>query len=215
MERAWSTGIFKQAIEGPVELGFTNLAGDEQSDLRLHGGPDKAVCAYSAEQYAYWQTQLSREMTHGAFGENFTLGGITEADVCIGDVFGIGDSEQAALVQISQPRQPCWKLARRWRIKTLAAQVQHTGRTGWYFRVLQPGSVAAGTTLRLIRRPHPDWSVARANQIMHVDKHDLELTAVLAALPALSANWKANLTSRLSRKSSSNSTARLIGPNED
>lgn len=171
MDRPWTTGFYKQPVFGPVRLESTNLEGDGQADLVHHGGPDKAVLAYSADHYAYWrQTLNDPKLPWGAFGENFTVQGLTEADVCIGDSWKIGDE---VTLQVSQPRQPCWKLARRWKIKTLAWQVQQTGRTGWYLRVVTEGIVAADMPLTLVERRQSQWTVERANRVMHIDNDDL------------------------------------------
>ncbi|HWH70544.1 MAG TPA: MOSC domain-containing protein, partial [Candidatus Sulfotelmatobacter sp.] len=110
-DRSWTTGFFKASVTGPVYVGKTNLEGDGQADLKNHGGVDKAICAYSKDHWAYWETEFSLHLANGAFGENFTIEGATERDVCIGDIYRCG----GALLQVSQPRQPCWKLARRWR----------------------------------------------------------------------------------------------------
>ncbi len=152
MDQIWTTGFFKAPLSGLVWLGLSNLAGDGQADLENHGGLEKAVNVYPIEHYSYWTRALDLpELPPGAFGENFTTVDLLESTVCIGDVFKIGES----LVQVSQPRQPCWKLARRWRVKDLAVQVQKTGRTGWYLRVLREGRVQAGANLILIERPCP------------------------------------------------------------
>ena len=165
--KPWRTGFFKKAVTEPVWLGATNLAGDGQADLAHHGGPHKAVCVYPACHYPYWRQTLGMpDLCGGDFGENFTVEDLAESQVCIGDTWAIGD----ATVQVSQPRQPCWKLARRWDAKDLAVQVQQTGRTGWYFRVLVEGLVQAGMSLSLIERPHPRWTIATANQLMHHEK---------------------------------------------
>jgi len=109
MERPWRSGIFKEEVDEPVWLGRTNLVGDGQADLKHHGGPEKAVHVYAAAHYPAWQRELQRaDLTYGAFGENFTVEGQTEETVCIGDTYRVGD----AVVQVSQPRQPCWKPAR-------------------------------------------------------------------------------------------------------
>lgn len=211
MDRTWTTGFFKEAVAGSVRLRATNLDGDGQADLRHHGGPDKAVLAYSAEHYAQWRQTLNvPTLPFGAFGENFTLRSLTEADVCIGDSWQVGDE---VVVQVSQPRQPCWKLARRWRTQSLAQQVQETGRTGWYFRVLQEGRVQAGMELVLLKRPHPTWTVARANRVMHTDKSDIPSALAMAAIPLLSDNWRATLTRR-ANKIEAGPQKRLIGENE-
>jgi MOSC domain-containing protein YiiM len=185
------------------------LEGDGQADLTNHGGPEKAINAYPLEHYVYWQETLGlRDLAHGAFGENFTLTGVLEADVCIGDVFDIGD----ARIQISQPRQPCWKLARRWRVKDFALRVQDTGRTGWYFRVLKEGLVGAGTKLVLIDRPYPQWTVSLANDVMHHRLFDMEAARSLMNCHLLSTRWKESLAKRLATGTASSNTTRLYGP---
>ena len=211
MDRPWFTGFFKEPIDRSVWLGKTNLDGDGQADLRHHGGSEKAVLAYATEHYRQWQRQLMLpELGYGAFGENFTIVGQTESSVCIGDTYEIGD----AVVQVSQPRQPCWKLSRRWRIKDLALQVQKNGRTGWYFRVLQEGYVAPNQVVTLVDRPYPQWTIARANEIMHQQLKDRELAASLAICPLLAPNWQHTLANRANRGINPDSKPRLIGENE-
>lgn len=194
-DKPWTTSFYKQAVTHPLWLGYEGLRGDQQADRRYHGGADKAVCVYPLEHYADWRASLGLpEMSPGAFGENFTTTGLVEAGVCIGDVFAVGRGD--ALVQISQPRQPCWKLARRWRVKDLTAQVERTGRTGFYFRVLQHGEVGAGDAFTLLERPFPQWTVGLANELMHHRRDDHAAAQALASCPALSASWKDSLWSR-------------------
>ncbi len=193
MDRPWLTGFFKEPVEGPIWLGQTNLAGDGQADLKNHGGPDKAVLAYAADHYPAWRAELDRsDLPYGAFGENFTIAGLVEETVCIGDVYAVGE----ARVQVSQPRQPCWKIARRWRIKDLTARVQATGRTGWYFRVLAEGYVQPGLPVTLLERPFPQWTVTRAGEIMRDRRDNPVAAAELAACPLLSTNWRESLSPR-------------------
>ena len=190
-DQAWTTGIFKTPVDGPVRLARLGFEGDGQADLTVHGGPDKAVCVYSADHYPGWRRALGMDrFTFGAFGENLTIEGLDEAQVCIGDVWSLGN----ALVEISQPRQPCWKLAQKWRRRTLTDEVASSGRTGWYFRVLREGTVTAGDILFLVDRPHPEWSVAAANHVMHRREGD---AAALASLKSLSASWRHTLERRL------------------
>ncbi len=211
MDKPWTTGFFKEKVAGRIRLGKTNLDGDGQADLQHHGGLEKAVNVYPSEHYSYWREELKkREMLFGAFGENFTTAGLLEQTACIGDVFSIGE----AVVQISQPRQPCWKLARRWRIKDLAAKVQKTGLTGWYFRVLQEGCVEENLIFRLLERPHPVWTVSLANTIMHRRKHDIEAARLLASCPALSQNWRESLSKRATAGKTTDTSQRLVGDNE-
>ncbi len=188
--RPWSSGVWKEPVTGPVWLGSTNLAGDGQADLKNHGGPDKAVLAYAAAHYDAWRAELNRpDLPYGAFAENFTIAGLDEETVCIGDTYVIGETR----VQVSQPRQPCWKISRRWQIEDLAAQVEATGRTGWYFRVLVEGYVEPGLTVILLDRPFPQWTVARAMAIMRHRREERGAAAELATCPLLSANWRKTL----------------------
>ena len=186
MDRPWATGFFKEPIPGPVRVTQRNVVGDGQADLVNHGGIDKAVLIYSAEHYPYWCAELGLDqMPFGAFGENLTISGLTEHDVNIGDVWKIGE----VLFEVSQPRQPCWKLARRWRIKDLPARVVETGRSGWYLRVRTEGEITPGLPAELIERPNPDWSIVRANRVMYFHKYDPDERAALARVPGLSTSW--------------------------
>ncbi len=211
MDRPWRSGIFKEPAEGPVFLSETNLAGDEQADKKNHGGPDKAVCVYPLAHLSYWTERLGRDVKPGAFGENFTVADMSEKTVCIGDVYAVGE---AARVEVSQPRSPCWKLARRWNEKKLALWVQQTGFTGWYLRVLQTGHVEAGQPLILQERPHPGWSVARVNDVRYRRERSPERIAELAACEALAAGWRARFRKWTGSEETENEAPRLIGQNE-
>lgn len=207
MDREWTTGFFKEPVAGVRQVRALGIEGDGQADLVNHGGPDKAINVYPSEHDAAWVGELGLTLQAGAFGENFTTTGMTEREVCVGDVFQCGELR----LQVSQPRQPCWKLARRWRIKDLAVQVERTGRTGWYFRVLNGGPVQAGMVLPLVTRPAPQWSIATANEIMHHRKEDTEAALALASCPGLSASWQRSLTRRALGEAEDTS-ARLHGP---
>ncbi len=204
----WTTGFFKNQTTVSLWLGRLNLEGDGQADLENHGGPDKAVNVYPAEHYPYWaQTIGLANLPPGGFGENFSIEGLLESDVCIGDVFEIGES----LVQVSQPRQPCWKLARRWQISDLALRVQETGRTGWYFRVLREGRVQAGTKLILVERHHPNWTVSAANEVMHHRTTDRKAAQMLADCVDLSSRWRDKLKRRALTGVPESTASRLEG----
>jgi MOSC domain-containing protein YiiM len=145
-------------------LRTANLDGDEQADLRVHGGPGKAVCVYSADHYPAWRQELGlASMEPGAFGENFTVSGHTESDVCIGDIYRIHE----AIVVVSQPRTPCWKLARRWNVPDLPRRFLRSGRTGWYLRVAQEGHVQRDAVFELLARPYPKWTIAHVNEVTY------------------------------------------------
>jgi MOSC domain-containing protein YiiM len=208
-DNSWTTGFLKEPISGLIWLGRTNLAGDGQADLENHGGPEKAVNVYPLEHYPYWEQAVGLHgLQPGAFGENFSIQGLLESDVCIGDVFQIGE----AIVQISQPRQPCWKLARRWGIKDLAVVVQKTGRTGWYFRVLREGHIQAGNRLVLVERHHPSWTVSAANEVMHHRTAEQQATQDLADCIYLSPRWRTKLHRRVATGTIEGTSARLEGP---
>lgn len=203
----WTTGFLKRSATGPIRLGRLNFDGDGQADLKHHGGPDKAVCVYPSAHYPLWRSELHLDFVPGGFGENLTVAGLVEDNVCIGDIWETG----SARVQVSQPRQPCWKLSRWWNIEDLAMRVQRTGRTGWYLRVLEEGYLKAGAAITLIDRPHCDWTIAAANELMHRDKKNLAAASVLANLPELSASWRATLTRRCQKKTESSPERRLLG----
>jgi MOSC domain-containing protein YiiM len=189
----WKTGFFKTPIDGPVFVSATNLAGDGQADLKNHGGIDKAVLAYSADHYPSWRKELRiPDMPFGAFGENLSVAGLSEQLVYIGDIFRVG----TVTFEVSQPRQPCWKLGRRWRRHELTGLVVRNGRSGWYLRVLEEGWIEARMSVELIARPNPAWSIARANEILHHRRTDLPLTLALANVPGLAASWVEELRER-------------------
>jgi MOSC domain-containing protein YiiM len=209
MDRAWTTGFFKEPVEGRVPVGATNLEGDGQADLRVHGGPDKAVLLYAAAHYPAWREELGLDLPFGAFGENLTVTGMSEADVCIGDVIDVG----TARLQVAQPRGPCWKIARRWKIRDLSARVQGTGRTGWYARVLREGALQAGDGIVLVDRPNPQWTVTLATELLRPGNGREAEAAALVAVPELAASWRAVIDYRLAHGHLGSDEARLVGPN--
>ena len=208
-DKPWQTGFYKEPQSGPCWLGYEGFRSDEQADRRYHGGPEKAVCVYPAEHYPYWRETLALpELPHGAFGENLTLEGLPESAACIGDRFSLGGAE----VQVSQPRQPCWKLARRWQVKDLAARAEKTGFTGHYFRVLRHGRVQPGDLLELIERPFPEWTIERCNHVMHHAKDDYNAARALAECPLLSSPWKDSLWLRAEKEAAGSSRQRTEQP---
>jgi len=178
-DKDWETGFYKKPLNDEVWLGYEGLKGDGQSDLKNHGGVDKAVCVYPVEHYSHWRDQFNEiNISEGAFGENFSTSGLLESDVCIGDIYSIG----AAIVQVSQPRQPCYKLARRWKIKELANLVQTSGKTGFYFRVIQHGMVQAQQEFKLLERRYESFTISYCNEIMHKDKNNIEAATGFASV---------------------------------
>lgn len=188
-----TTGIYKQPVDEPLTLTRLNFAGDGQADLVHHGGPDKAVCVYPSEHLSVWERLYHCSFAAGAFGENLTISGLTEEHVCIGDVFAVG----TAVVQVSQPRQPCFKLAKRHGIKELPLKMQETGYTGFYFRVLQEGVVTQGDILRLVKRSKTPLSVQYINRIAYIEKSNVEAIQTIIEEPALSKDWREWFSNRL------------------
>jgi MOSC domain-containing protein YiiM len=195
-KKAWESGIFKAAIAGPVWLGQLNLAGDGQQDLSVHGGPFRAVMAYCADYYPTWRDTLGiAHFDYGAFGENFTISELNETLVCLGDIYRVGD----AVIQVTQPRQPCWKLARRWDVKQLTALVHNTSRGGWYHRVLTEGNVEAGQAVTLLERTLPDYPIIRVNALMNEQEESVDVAeayAALATVDALTPSWRERFAER-------------------
>ncbi|MDW3095753.1 MAG: MOSC domain-containing protein [Gammaproteobacteria bacterium] len=198
----WTTAIYKSPVHGQVFLSKYNLEGDKQADLTVHGGLDKAVNVYPIEHYKYWnqrarfpfRKRINLPSPHnGAFGENFTVSGLTEVGVCIGDIYQIG----SCIVEVSQPRQPCWKLARKFNQAKLPFWIQQTGKTGWYLRVLQEGHVQNSDVLELAERNNPSWSIAQANILMHSPGQSKDSISSLLECKQLSTSWRNALKKRL------------------
>lgn len=191
------TAIDKRKVEGTLAVGILGLDGDEQADRKHHGGPDKAIHAYAVSHLSRWADELpaqAESFRPGAFGENFVIDGASEADICLGDRWRIGST----LLEISQGRQPCWKLNWRFEVTDMARRVQESGRTGWYFRVLEPGVVAGGDRGTLVARPHAAWTLTRTSHLLYHDRMNRVALAELAQLPGLPDNWRRLAEARLS-----------------
>lgn len=185
------SAIAKAPRQGPVAVGLLGLDGDEQADAVHHGGIDKALHHYPADHYALWRGELGEHpllAAPGGFGENIAAHGLLESDVCIGDRFRLG----TALVEISHGRTPCWKIGHRFALPKLTAKVVETRRSGWYYRVLEAGTVQAGDALVLTERSHPEWTVARTFGLIvgGEGKRDPAALRELAAMPVLAAAWR-------------------------
>lgn len=184
LDRQWKSAFVKSPVDGPVPLAATNLKGDRQADLRVHGGPDMAVLCYSAEHYPLWRDELGiEEMGPGGFGENFTISGHDERSVCIGDVYRIGGAE----VQVSQPRGPCYKISYRWKRPDLLGRVEASGRHGWYLRVLREDEVEKGMAVELLNRPNPEWTVRHAADAFRDRRRAPETALALAGIEGYAA----------------------------
>ena len=180
------TGLCKLPVQGQLLLTKTGFAGDGVHDKKHHGGEDKAVCAYSADYYPHWETVLGEKLPPAAFGENLTVAGLREKEIHLGDCFRLG----TALLQVSQPRQPCKTLAARYGRNDFVKLVVEAGYTGFYFRVIAEGLAGQNDTLELVTQDPGNVSIAFANRIYHHDRKNREGIARVLAVPALSASWR-------------------------
>ena len=188
----WITAIFRKPVASAVFCTKLGFEGDEVAEKRVHGGPDKAVLCYSAENYPVWQKE-GLPAGPGGFGENLTITGLDEHSVCVGDIYRIGEVE----AQVSQPRGPCSTLARRWGRTDFVKVVKENHRSGWYLRIFREGLVAPGDPVQLLERPHPGWTIARASEVNYSRNRTLEDLRELTELPALSNNWRKDLAKKL------------------
>lgn len=208
--RAAPSGIDKHPVRGRLFLGPEGFLGDAQGDRKHHGGVDKAVHHYPYDHYPHWLAVLGdRSLLRrpGAFGENLTTRGATEQDVAVGDSFRLG----GAVLQVSQGRQPCWKLNARFETPDMAAQVQKSGLTGWYYRVLEPGHVEPGAELVLLDRLSPDWTIRRLWRALYVDAMNLDELAAMAELAHLPEGWRGYARRRLETRRVEDWSRRLQG----
>ena len=209
--RAVASGIAKSRVDRPLALGPLGLAGDAQGDTKHHGGAEKALHHYALDHYPGWIEEIGQRAVlrnAGAFGENLSTRGLTEDDVAIGDVFTLGN----AVIQVSQGRQPCWRLNERFAQPDMARRVQASGRTGWYYRVLQPGEVAPDSRLERIERPAADWTIKRIWRVFYVDTRNRGELEALAELPQLAEGWKRHAQRRLETGLVEDWSSRLTGP---
>ncbi|WP_455661692.1 MOSC domain-containing protein [Pradoshia sp.] len=187
------SAIFKEAVQDSIYVSSTNLEGDVQADTKHHGGPDKAVCAYAAENYSFFTEKIGQAFPNGSFGENLTTIGLREDVIMIGDIFSIGE----CTLQVSQPREPCYKIAARHKLVQLPVWIKQTGYTGYYFRVLKEGILQAGDSAILKERGAGGITVAEANAIMYSSDVTSEQISRLLIEEALSASWRKQLTKKL------------------
>lgn len=192
------SAMAKRPVDGPRPVGPVGFVDDAQADLTVHGGTDKAILHYAADHYPAWAADYGDGLpdslrTPGAFGENLSSSGWTEDTVHLGDVIRIG----TVLVEVTQARQPCFKLNVRHGLPDLSYRVLKTVRCGWYYRVRETGAIAPGDTAALVDRPHPEWSVRRGFEVLMGNARDRDTLSALGALPCLAEAWKAQAARRL------------------
>lgn len=188
------TAIFKSITKSRHYLSKTGLIGDEQADKVYHGGSEKALCVYLEKSYHYWNNIHHHPLEHGSFGENITLTSLTEEDVYIGDIFQLGE----AVVQVSQPRQPCFKLGIRNDWKELTLLSRESGFTGFYLRVLQEGFIQEGMELIKIGQSANPISIKKANHALFNNSTKVEMNDVCRTAE-LSHEWKVDLEKKLAK----------------
>lgn len=185
--RVVTTGIFKEPIAGRVAVRKHNLDGDRQADLSVHGGPEKAVYAYPSEHYGFWRAELPEvECAWGKFGENLTTTGLSEENAYVGDHFRIG----SAILQVAQPRLPCYKLAAKFNRDDMIERFLSSGRSGIYFSVVAEGELGVGDELTLVQRGQDEVTIADMVRLFLGPSNDRALLEKALRLPALPAFWR-------------------------
>ncbi|HCE71373.1 MOSC domain-containing protein [Ruegeria pomeroyi] len=203
------SAIGKTAVGGCREINEFGFIGDAQADLDHHGGHDKAIHHYPSDHYPSWiaEGQIPAEAVPAAFGENIVSVGITETNICIGDRLRLG----TAIVEVSQGRQPCWKVSEHTGNAKMAYLFQKTGRTGWYYRVLEPGQVSPGDQISLIERHHPEWTVETVTRARLTRRITSKDAAALAELVVLAEGWRSAFARMAAGETHEDTDARLIG----
>ena len=187
------TAIFKEPVAGAVAIRELNLAGDQQADLTVHGGSEKAVYAYPVEHYEYWRKQLSDvSLSWGLFGENLTTEGLLEDTLCIGDLLRIG----SAVLQVTQPRMPCYKLELRFNRDDMIKRFLLSGRSGFYLSVIEPGNVIAGSKIEILDRDPEAVTVSDLMRLYLGQIRDPQLLQRAINVGSLPEHWKQLLTTR-------------------
>jgi MOSC domain-containing protein YiiM len=186
------TSIFKSPVEGRIPVRGTNLVGDRQSDLSVHGGPNKAIYGYASEHYPYWERTLQHPLTPGNFGENLTTEGLLESDVQIGDHYRIGTS----LLKITQPRMPCYKLNLRFDSAAMVKLFWQSEFSGFYFGVVEEGEIGAGDSIELMERPSKSVTIS---EVIKTYKGKVEDEAVVQRVldSPIGASWKQHILERI------------------
>jgi MOSC domain-containing protein YiiM len=192
--RVVRTSIWKDPVEGLVHVSSLNLAGDQQSDLSVHGGKEKAVYAYPREHYEYWRRELpATDLAWGTFGENFTTEGLLEPEIRIGDRIRVGSAE----FLVTQPRMPCFKLGVRFGSDDMVKRFLRSGRLGFYLAVIREGEVASGNSLEIVEHDEHGVTVADIASLYARDRDNEDLLRRAVDVPALPESWKGYLRKRL------------------
>jgi len=190
------TGMYKQPVSGEIELGPEGFICDQQADRRVHGGPEKAVHLYPARHYARLARRFpeaAAQLVIGSLGENISTAELDESDVRIGDLWRLG----SAILQVCQPRNPCWKIDERFACDGMAAFIAENWLTGWYWRVVTPGRVAPGDSLELTQAADGAFTLAEAMRCWQAHRPALADLEKLAATPGIASQWQQKISTRL------------------
>lgn len=199
LEKEWQSASFKEVSKTPLFVNFTGLDGDEVADRAHHGGVDKAIFANSYENYAHWASFLGGEhLPFGALAENLTISGLQERSVMLGEVHQIG----TAILQVSQPRKPCWKISRRWNHQAFTHEIFTSGLTGWYYKVLQEGRIGSGDEVKVIQlQEAPQISILRANEAFREPEKYTSVLKSILEIPSLASSYQESIVKRLKNES--------------
>jgi ferredoxin-NADP reductase/MOSC domain-containing protein YiiM len=212
--RTVNTAIWKTPVDGPCMVRRLNIDGDKQADLTGHGGEQRAVFVYQMDSYRYWEEHLGRrDFVYGQFGENLTVDGLLDAEVCIGDRYRIG----GALFEVTQPRVTCYRLGIRMAVPEMAALVVKHGRPGFYFRVLEEGEVQAGDEVTKVASGPGGMTVFEVNALLYKPDHPRDRLELALKMPALSAGWRGSFEALLTQQRGGGATtgnAGLTGPSD-
>jgi MOSC domain-containing protein YiiM len=189
--KPWSTAIYKDSVETPIEVKALGLVGDERTGY----DPDRALCLVSTDHYKFWKAYFGRHFPLGVFGENLTVRGAVDHEVCIGDIYQIGD----VIMQVTQPRTPCYKQAKKIGEPKFVKLIESTHRRGFLVRILQEGHLTVRDRIQLLERPHPKANLVLINRIVN-ERIDLKQMVWLASIRELAHDWRKNLVELIEKK---------------
>ncbi len=198
LDKEWRSASFKEVSSKPLFAHFMGLDGDEVADTLHHGGIDKAIFANSYENYAHWASFLGVEhLPFGALAENLTITGLHERSVMLGEVHQIG----TAILQVSQPRKPCWKISRRWNHIAFTNEIFTSGLTGWYYKVLQEGLISSGDEVTVVSQKSAQISISEANEAFREPENYKPVLEAILDIPSLADSYKESIVKRLKNES--------------
>lgn len=196
LSKEYTTASIKNPILGKVEVTKLSIIGDSVADTIHHGGVHKAVFANSINNYNHWKDFLNKEeLPFGALGENLTFDTIDESNVCIGDIHKIG----SVTMQVSQPRQPCWKISRRWEHNDFMKEIYNSGKTGWYYRVLEEGSFQSNDKVELISQLETKITILKANETLRDVSSNIKIAKQLLEIDCLAPAWLKSLNKKIEK----------------